>query len=88
MKMSKSEFVRLSVLSNYGTQSEAEDYVKENPKDIYTIDDFIKLYHENQVEYCNGYHKGLVEAYGINGRTTAMHNGIRGNNSASQDWGY
>ncbi|MFR3947477.1 MAG: hypothetical protein ACLTZM_10575 [Ruminococcus sp.] len=39
------------------------------------------------IKYRNGYHKGLVEAYGINGRTTAMHNGIRGNDSGLQDWG-
>nr|DAM56996.1 MAG TPA: hypothetical protein [Caudoviricetes sp.] len=29
----------------------------------------------------------MHEAYGVNGRTTAMRNGIKGNNSGSQDWG-
>lgn len=87
MKMNKSEFIRLAALSKYSTWCEAEDYVAENPKEFYTIDDFIKVYHDNREEYRNGYHKGLVEAYGINGRTTAMHNGIRGNSSGLQDWG-
>ena len=31
--------------------------------------------------------KGLYEMYGINGRTTAMRNGIAGNDSSRQDWG-
>ena len=47
MKMDKSEFIRLAALSKYSTWCEAEDYVAENPKEFYTIDDFIKVYHDN-----------------------------------------
>lgn len=84
--MNKVEFIALSVLSKYGTKCEAEDYVRDNPKDNYDINDFINLYHSSQEEICNGYHKGLYEAYGINGKTTAMHNGISGNSGVGQDW--
>lgn len=87
MGMDKSEFIRCAELSNYGTRKEAEEYVTANPKENYDINDFIELYHNNQKEYRNGYHKGLHEAYGVNGRTTAMRNGIKGNSSGLQDWG-
>ena len=86
MVMDKSKFIRCAELSNFGTKKEAEEYATANPKENYDINDFIELYHNNQKEYRNGYHKGLHEDYGVNGRTTAMRNGIKGNSSGSQDW--
>jgi len=78
---------QMSQFRDRGGADEAEEYVTANPKENYDINDFIELYHDNQKQYRNGYHKGLHEAYGVNGRTTAMRNGIKGNSSGSQDWG-
>ena len=88
--MKKEEFINLAPKCGYGSEDRARDYTERNPKMHYSVDDFIKLYHEpTDSMHWNGIRttKGLYEMYGINGRTTAKRNGVAGNDSSRQDWG-
>lgn len=87
LKVAKAEY-EYSV--DYLANEPERDYTERNPKMHYSVDDFIKLYHEpTDSMHWNGIRatKGLYEMYGINGRTTAMRNGAAGNDSTRQDWG-
>ena len=84
--MNKEEFIRLSVHCGYAKKHVAESYVKENPKEEYTTDDFIAMYNKSKHwEGCRA-HKGLLPMYGINGKTTAKRNGVADDYGAGQDW--
>lgn len=85
-KMNKDEFIRLAVSSGYGTKASAEHYVNQHNKPKYTTDDFIEMYHTSMHWSGVASDKGLNHVYGLNGRTTAFSNGIRGNSSGGQDW--
>lgn len=88
--MKREEFIKLAPKCGYGSEERARDYVDEIPKEDYDTDDFIKLYHKPASSMrWKGIRatKGLYEMYGINGRTTAMRNGVAGNDSTRQDWG-
>ncbi|WP_243273202.1 DNA (cytosine-5-)-methyltransferase [Coprococcus comes] len=79
--MKKEEFIKLAPKCGYGSEDRARDYTERNPKMHYSVDDFIKLYHEPiDSMHWNGIRatKGLYEMYGINGRTTAKRNGVAG----------
>lgn len=68
-------------------KKDAESYIKDHEKNSYTTDDIIKCYHRREEERCvAGSVKGLRYVYGINGKTTAMSNGIAGNSGNRQDW--
>lgn len=88
--MKREEFIKLAPRCGYGSEERARDYADGNPKEDYDTDDFIKLYHKpvSSMRW-KGIRatKGLYEMYGINGRTTAMRNGVAGNDSTRQDWG-
>lgn len=89
-RMKKEEFIKLAPKCGYGSEDRARDYTERNPKMHYSVDDFIKLYHEPiDSMHWNGIRatKRLYEMYGINGRTTAKRNGVDGNDSSRQDWG-
>ena len=63
-----------------------EAYVKENPKEEYTTDDFIALHNKSMHwEGCKA-DKGLIPMYGINGKTTAKRNGASDDYGTGQDW--
>lgn len=84
--MNKEEFVKAAALSGYGSKETAAKYTEQNQKDEYTEQDFIELYHESmRWDYCPSV-KGLRPIYGVNGKTTAMSNGIAGNSGERQDW--
>lgn len=84
--MNKQEFIKLVVSSGYGTQSAAEHYIEQHDKTEYTTEDFIELYHTSMHWSGVASDKGLNHVYGLNGRTTAFSNGIRGNSGGGQDW--
>lgn len=70
-EMSAERFIKLCVKCGYGNPDSAGKYVKENPKEFYTTDDFIKLYHK--AEHFTGKSVcGSKEVYGMYGKTTAM----------------
>ena len=84
--MNKEEFIHLSVHCGYAKKHVAESYVKENPKEEYTTDDFIAMYNKSKHwEGCRA-HKGLLPMYGINGKTTAKRNGVADDYGPGQDW--
>lgn len=84
--MNKEEFIKAAVLSGYGTQNAARAYTERQKKDEYMDEDFIELYREGKPwAWCEA-DRGLKSAHGINGKTTAMRNGIMGNSGAGQDW--
>ena len=84
--MTREEFIKLAVSSGYGTKSAAEHYTEQHDKSEYTTDDFIELYHTSMRWSGVNADKGLLPAYGVNGRTTTFSNGIRGNSGSGQDW--
>lgn len=84
--MTKEEFIKLAVLSGYGTKSAAEHYVNQHTKPEYTTDDFIEMYHTSMHWSGVSADKGLNHVYGLNGKTTAFSNGISGNSGGGQDW--
>ena len=85
-KMNKEEFKKLSVQCGYSNKAAVEAYVKENPKEEYTIDDFIALHNKSMHwEGCKA-DKGLIPVYGINGKTTAKRNGVAEDYGTGQDW--
>lgn len=84
--MTKEDFIKFAVLSGYGSRKSAEDYAKQHPEDDYTDKDFIELYYMSERWEHIASVKGLRPVHGINGKTTAMSNGIKGNSGVSQDW--
>lgn len=85
--MNKEGFIKAAVSSGYGSKEAAVRYIEQHQKDEYTVQDFIELYHQSmRWKGCKS-DKGLRPVYGINGRTTAMSNGIAGNSGGRQDWG-
>lgn len=87
--MNKEQFIKTAVKSGYGSEDAAKEYVEAHDKPEYDTDDFIALYHQ----YPGCMHwgkcasdKGLRPVYGMNGKTTAMSNGIAGNSGSGQDW--
>ena len=84
--MTKDEFIKLAVSSGYGTKSAAERYTERHNKTEYTTDDFIELYHTSMRWIGVSSDKGLNHVYGMNGKTTAFSNGIKGNSGGGQDW--
>lgn len=86
--MNRNEFIKMSVECGYSDKKHAENYVETYPKKVYSEDDFINLYHYNDPWNKNKSTKGLRKIYGVNGKTTAFSNGIKGNSSSGQDWSY
>lgn len=85
--MNAKEFIETFQKSGYGSKKSAETYVENHKKSNYTTDDIIELYHScEEVRNAGRYIKGLRSVYGINGKTTAMSNGIAGNSGSRQDW--
>ena len=85
--MDAKTFIETIQKSGYGSKKSAETYVDSHQKNDYTTDDIIELYHSYEEVKCTGrYTKGLRSIYGINGKTTAMSNGIAGNSGNRQDW--
>lgn len=84
--MNEKEFIKLAVSSGYGTKVATERYVNQHDKTKYTTEDFIELYHTSMHWSGVASDKGLNHVYGLNGRTTAFSNGIRGNSGGGQDW--
>lgn len=85
--MNKEEFVKAVVLSGYGSREAAGRYTEQHQKDEYTEQDFVELYHKSmRWDHCNPV-KRLRHIHGIDGKTTAMCNGIAGNSGRRQDWG-
>lgn len=84
--MKKEEFINLVPKCGYGTKGAAKRYVEEHPKEDYDTDDFKALY-EKSMHWQGVKSSRLRNAFGVNGKTTAMSNGISGNSGAGQDWG-
>lgn len=87
--MNKEQFIKLAVQSGYGKEETAREYTEANDKAEYDTDDFIALYHWSP--NCMNWEKakrvkGLRPVFGLNGRTTAMSNGIAGTSGTGQDW--
>lgn len=78
-KMNKEEFIKLAVKSGYGNENAAKAYVNAHDKPEYTTNDFIALYHSGSGSMhwskCKT-GKGLRTIFGLNGKTTAISNGI------------
>lgn len=87
-EMNKGQFVKLAVSSGYSNKAGAEEYVKENPKDKYTTDDFIALHNKSMHWSGVSSDLGLRSIYGLNGKTTAKRNGVQGMSGSGQDWRY
>lgn len=84
--MDKVEFIKLCVHCGYANKQEAEQYVRNEQKENYTDEDFIKV-HESQMHWGNvATTKGLRPLCTINGKTTAFSNGIKINSGPGQDW--
>lgn len=87
--MNKEQFIKLAVQSGYGKEETAREYTEANGKAEYDTDDFIALYHWSphcmHWDKCTS-KKGLRQIWGMNGKTTAMSNGIAGTSGANQDW--
>ena len=85
--MDAKEFIETFQKSGYGSKKSAETYVENHKKNNYTIDNIIELYHSYEEVRCTVHGvKGLRSIYGINGKTTAMSNGIAGNSGNRKDW--
>lgn len=85
--MDAKEFIETFQKSGYGSKKSAEAYVECHQKSDYTTDDIIELYHSCEEARSAGRDtKGLRSIYSINGKTTAMSNGIAGNSGNRQDW--
>ena len=87
--MNKEQFIKLAVQSGYGKEEAAREYTEANDKAEYDTDDFNALHHwsPNCMHWskCKS-DRGLRPIFGLNGRTTAMSNGIAGTSGAGQDW--
>lgn len=85
--MNKLDFIKTIKESGYGSEKNAKEYVRLHPKENYNTNDIVDMYHTyTSLNIAGGDTKGLRHVYGINGKTTAMSNGIRGNSSGNQDW--
>ncbi|HAX51004.1 hypothetical protein [Muricomes intestini] len=85
--MNAEKFIKAAKLSGYSTSERAaRAYTEHVKKEEYTDQDFIELYHTSMRWPECAADKGLREAWGINGKTTAMRNGIEGNSGPGQDW--
>lgn len=84
--MNKEEFVKLAVSSGYANKHAAEQYAEKTGREEFTDNDFIELYHTSMHWEGCAADKGLRGVYGVNGRTTAMSNGIAGNSGNGTDW--
>jgi len=84
--MNAEEFVKAAKLSGYASQKAARTYTERVSKEEYMDQDFIELYHTNMHWTGCAADKGLKEVWGVNGKTTAMSNGIAGNSGPGQDW--
>lgn len=84
-RYSREEFVAAAVKSGYCSKKSAKQYTDNHPKDFFTDDDFVEVHRET---FCwSGSHSAkLRDTLGINGKTTAFSNGIKGNSSEYQDW--
>lgn len=69
--MSKEEFIKMCVSSGYGTTKNAKRYTEENPKDEYTTDDFVEVFHMRR-NFIGSRRLGLRNIE--NGKTTAFLN--------------
>lgn len=84
--MTREEFIMISSISGYGSRKAATAYADQHHKEEYTDHDFIELHHRSmRWDGCKA-DKGLKSVAGINGKTTAMSNGIKGNSGVGQDW--
>lgn len=84
--MNTEEFIKTCVESGYANKKAAEKYVKNARKNEFTDDDIVELYHTSMRWSGCAADKGLRPVWGINGKTTAMSNGIVGNSGSRQDW--
>lgn len=85
--MNSKEFIKTVRKSGYGSEKDAKDYVKNHPKDDYDTDDIIRMHQiYDNMKWPAQDIKGMRYIFGVNGRTTAMSNGIMGNSSERQDW--
>lgn len=85
--MNKFDFIKTIKESGYGSEKNAKEYVDLHPKDEYNTNDIIDMYHAyTNISVAGGDVRGLRYVHGINGKTTAMSNGIMGNSSRNQDW--
>ena len=84
--MKKEEFIELAPKCGYGKKEAAKKYVEEHPKDDYDTEDFKALYETSMHWSGVSSDMGLRYVYGVNGKTTAMSNGIAGTSSVGQDW--
>ena len=82
--MTADKFIEACVQSGYGNKAAANKYVKDNPKEEYSDDDFIALYHTS--DGWSGV-KRMQHLHKIgNGSWSTCFSGIMGNSSIHQDW--
>lgn len=62
--MDKNEFIKLCVSSGYSSKNKATAYVEQNPKSIYTSDDFVEVSRMGEITH----HSPLASGYIENGR--------------------
>jgi hypothetical protein len=86
--MNSAEFIKTVQKSGYGSERDAKEYVQNHPKSDYDTDDIIQMHQVyDNMKWPAQDIKGMRSyVYGVNGRTTAMSNGIMGNSNGSQDW--
>lgn len=84
--MNREEFIKLARSSGYGNKESAKKYADRTGREEFTDQDFIELYHESMKWSVCKADKGMRSVYGVNGKTTAMSNGIAGNSGNGQDW--
>lgn len=70
--MTLDEFKKIAASSGYGCAKTIDKWMKQNPKDEYTEDDFIALYryHEDYMERFNRRYTSGIWRDTVQGRTT------------------
>lgn len=69
----REEFADVAVSCGWGNKAAAADYMRENPKDVYTTDDLVALRRARPVRYEAAYPKRLVATDGGGVARTTKH---------------
>lgn len=86
--MNREQFIKTCIQSGYAGKQAAEKYADNSGKEEFTDKDIVELYHTSMRWGGCATDKGLRPVFGVNGKTTAMSNGIAESSGSGQDWNF